>query len=258
MQHAVKPFHSIMFSSAFAHFSTLPNRRTSQTLAPLACAASPPAAGTIATGENARRLSTWLAADWHNKDQAMESPQFWAHVRVCFRPLPWNFLDGYSFYTESAYDYNIGAPYKTSVVLVVNDGDGGFELVSHKLKDPMEFWMGAHEPSLLESLSRHDIVKMPDTCNTVYKWEKDKHSFFAYTRPGKACRIQRKNKDEPESYLDCKLLLSEGRYLAWDLGRHPDTDEVIWGNVSGAFVFSPVKKLDHLVPSEPASASAAL
>lgn len=211
-----------------------------------------PAAGTIATGANARRLARWLAADWDNKPQSYENPVFWAHIRVCFRPLPWSLLDSYALYCESAYDFNLGAPYKSSVVQVVHNGAGHLELVSYKLKDPEEFWMAAHEPELLEPLTADQLLQMPEACNTVYEWSPAKNAYVAYSRPGKGCRICRGGK-EKETYLDSKIMLTEDQYAAWDLGLDPETDERVWGTAAGPFVFSPLANLDYLVPEEPAS-----
>nr|QEZ90738.1 phycocyanobilin lyase [Gracilariopsis lemaneiformis] len=213
------------------------------------CAAQPPPPATPATGTNARRLAKWLAADWANQPQAMEDPQFWAHVHVCFRPLRWHFLGGYSFYCESAYDYNLGAPYKTSVVRIENDGHGHLELASYKIKQPDEYWMGAYEPQLLEQLTTDQLLRLPEACNTAFVWDESKRMYTASSRPGKGCRIQRRAK-EKETYLDSKITLTDHSYSAWDVGRDPETDELVWGAAAGPFDFQVVSRLDHLVPDE--------
>ena len=208
---------------------------------------SNPVAGTPATNNNAKRLAKWLAADWDNKQQAIEHPTFWAHIHVCFRPLPWQFLQSYSFYCESAYDYNLGAPYKTSVVEIINDGKGNLELVSYKVKNPDEYWLGSHEPELLEPLTKEQLVKLPDECNTIYGWDEQRQAYIAGIRPGNKCIIRRGGKG-PETYLDSKLMLTKDMYAAWDLGRDPETHERVWGTAAGPFTFTAVTRLDHLVP----------
>ncbi|CAN8069316.1 unnamed protein product, partial [Agarophyton chilense] len=213
------------------------------------CATTPPLSGTPGTGINARRLAKWLAADWSNKSQAMDNPQFWAHIHVCFRPLPWQFLHGYSLYCESAYDFNLGAPYKTSVVRIENDGKGQLELASYKIKQAEEFWMGAYEPQLLQSLTSDLLMRLPDACNTLYEWDEQKGVYMASSRPGKGCRIRRGG-TERETYLDSQIMLSEDCYAAWDVGRDPQSDERVWGTPAGPFVFYVVSRLDHLVPDE--------
>jgi hypothetical protein len=194
-----------------------------------------------ARGANAARLARFLAADWHNPKQSMENPQFWAHIHSCFRPLPNSFLNGYAMYTESAYDYNLGLPYKTSVVLIVQPPDAAnnpnaLELRSFKLKNAEEFWLGSHERELLEALTPDMLVELPCECNTVYVWLEDQGMYVAFSRPGKGCIIRRGGTERP-TYLDSRITLSRQSYSPWDVGLDIETDERVWGGAAGAFDF---------------------
>ena len=244
----------MMLGFGFLPSLSLRVHRNHNSRAPHRCCAFPSAAGTAATGAKARRLAKWLAADWGNKEQAMEDPQFWAHIHVCFRPLPWSLLDGYSFYCESAYDYNLGAPYKTSVILLLNDGTGEVELQSFKVTDGEEFWMGAYEPELLKTLTKDRLYALDDACNTIYKYNEQLKAYVGGVRPGKQCLIRRGG-TERETWLDSKLMVTEDRYTAWDIGRDLETDDVVWGPKAGPFSFNVVKRLDEFVPDEPLSVS---
>ncbi|KAK1857455.1 hypothetical protein I4F81_000072 [Pyropia yezoensis] len=223
--------------------------------------ASPPAAASSSPSPTAApsdlapeatdavHFGRWLAADWSNKEQALENPPFWAHIHVVFRPLPWSLLDGIAFYAESAYDYMLGNPYKTSVVKVVPAPDGrALELESYKIKDADEYWLGAHEPELLEGLTADRLVRMPDVCNTVYTWDASEQVYRVASRPGKACIIVRQG---ATTYLDSTGVLSAERYCPWDLGRDPETDERVWGGAAGAFDFVPMKRFADDVPTGP-------
>lgn len=225
----------------------------SATASPPAASSSPPATAAPSDlapeATDAVHFGRWLAADWSNKEQALENPPFWAHIHVVFRPLPWSVVDGISFYAESAYDYMLGNPYKTSVVKVVPSPDGrALELENYKIKDPDDFWLGAHEPELLEGLTTDRLVRMPDVCNTVYTWDASERVYRAATRPGKACIIVRQG---ATTYLDSTAVLSAERYTPWDLGRDPETDERVWGGAAGAFDFVPMKRFADDVPTGP-------
>lgn len=228
----------------------LPNNAKKSARAPWICSAKVEAAGTTARGANARRLANWIAAEWVNKDQAFESPQFWSHVHVVFRPMPWKFLDGYSFYTESAYDFNLGGPYKTSVVRIINDGNGALELASYKLQNADEYWMGAYETQLLEALTADQLTRMADVCNTVFEWDEGRQLYQARSRPGKGCRITRPGKDEM-TYLDSEIVLTETAYSAWDIGRDVETEKRVWGPAMGPFEFVAKNRFVEQVPEEP-------
>ncbi|MEM8614431.1 MAG: chromophore lyase CpcT/CpeT, partial [Cyanobacteria bacterium P01_H01_bin.105] len=61
-------------------------------------------------------LLKWMAADFSNQAQAIENPPFFAHIRVCMRPLPPNFLPGGCLYLEQAYDFVLDQPYRVRVL----------------------------------------------------------------------------------------------------------------------------------------------
>lgn len=204
-----------------------------------------------AHGQNAARLARYLAADWHNPQQSMENPQFWAHIHACFRPLPNSLLNGYAFYAESAYDYNVGLPYKTSVVLIVESPDAennptALELASFKLSSPQDFYLGSHEPELLNGITKDRLQMLPCACNTTYVWLEDGQKYVGFSRPGKGCVIRRGGVDRPV-YLDSKITLTRDSYSPWDIGRDLETDERVWGGALGPFEFVAKKRFDHEV-----------
>lgn len=210
--------------------------------------------GTPARGANAARLARLLAADWHNPAQSQADPQFFAHIHACFRPLPNALLNGYAFYAESAYDYNIGLPYKTSVVLIVEPPDAehnpnSLELVSFKVTEPEEFMLGSHERQILEPLTADMLTPLKCECNTVYVWLEDQEQYVAFSRPGKGCIIRRGGK-ERATYLDSKITLSKDSYKPWDIGRDLDTDERVWGGAIGAFDFVAKSRFEDEVSDE--------
>ncbi|HEY9859191.1 MAG TPA: chromophore lyase CpcT/CpeT, partial [Candidatus Obscuribacterales bacterium] len=64
-------------------------------------------------------LARWMAADFSNQQQAFENPPFFAHIRVCMRPLPQSLLDGVSLFVEQAYDYMLNDPYRLRVLKLI-------------------------------------------------------------------------------------------------------------------------------------------
>mmetsp|Transcript_13147 Transcript_13147/g.23640 ORF Transcript_13147/g.23640 Transcript_13147/m.23640 type:complete len:268 (+) Transcript_13147:134-937(+) len=204
--------------------------------------------GQMSESTDQYKLACWLAADWSNKEQAIENPPFWSHIRVCFRPLPASFFPdsalSFAFYTESAYDYNLSQPYKSSVIRIsLTPGGDKMELVSYKItKDPEEFFYGSRDPTLLESLDADRLLALPCGCNTVYEWDTRSKMYRGYTRPGKQCRMPK------GGYLSSEITLREGHYTSWDLGKDEETDETVWGAGAGPFDFYPDESFAHEVP----------
>jgi hypothetical protein len=83
-------------------------------------------------------LARWMAADFSNQEQAFENPPFFAHIRVCIRPLPLEVLSGVGFFVEQAYDYLLNDPYRVRVLKLVNAGDH-IEIENYSVKKKKSF-----------------------------------------------------------------------------------------------------------------------
>eukprot|EP00871_Galdieria_phlegrea_P003442 jgi/Galph1/4099/GphlegSOOS_G2720.1 len=194
------------------------------------------------------RLARFLAADWSNEQQAIENPPFWSHMRVCYRPLPYELLNGFSLYSESCYQAFMKQPYRTGVYRVVSRGDNQLELELYKLEGAEEFYQASRFTEKLRLLTRDRLTKLPSCCNTLISWDSNKQMYIGETVPGKKCLVHRNGM---ETYLHNSVTLSHERMTSWDTGRCPHTDKLIWGAIAGPFEFYPVAKFSDEVPSGP-------
>lgn len=175
-------------------------------------------------------LAQWMAADFSNQHQAFENPPFFAHIRVCMRPLPLEILSGVGFYVEQAYDYMINQPYRSRVLkLVVKDGH--IEIENYTIKDEKQFYGASRDLERLKTLTADRLEKLPG-CNMQVEWTG--HSFKGQVEPGKGCIVERKGKS---TYLDSEFEIDDQKFISLDRGRDPETDEHIWGSVAGPFDF---------------------
>ena len=179
-------------------------------------------------------LARWMASDFSNQAQAYANPPFFAHIRVCMRPLPHDLLDGTSLFLEQAYDFMLNVPYRLRVIRlsVVEDR---IELENFKVKDQEKFYGASRNLELLSTLTADAIDKM-DGCDMNVVWTGD--SFKGEIKPGKACIVERKGKI---TYLDNSFEINNNQLISYDRGRDPETDELIWGSIAGPFEFSPIK-----------------
>lgn len=175
-------------------------------------------------------LARWMAADFSNQAQAFENPPFFAHIRVCMRPLPLELLSGVSFYVEQAYDYMLSQPYRVRVLNLVNAGDR-IEIENYSLKQEQQFYGAAREPQRLQALTTDHLEKLPG-CNMIVEWTG--HSFKGKVEAGKACTVVRKGR---KTYLDSEFEIDQDKFISLDRGRDPETDEHVWGSVAGPFYF---------------------
>jgi hypothetical protein len=180
-------------------------------------------------------LARWMAADFSNQEQAFENPPFFAHIRVCMRPLPPELLSGISFYVEQAYDYLLNQPYRTRVLKLtqVEDKTNGdrLEIENYRIRDPQEYFGGGRDPQRLQTLSADRLEKLP-MCNMVVEWTGN--SFKGEVEPGKGCIVVRKGQS---TYLDSSFEIDADKFISLDRGRDPNTDEHRWGSLAGPFHF---------------------
>ena len=175
-------------------------------------------------------LLQWMAADFSNQAQAIENPPFFAHIRVCMRPLPSDFLPGSALYLEQAYDFMLGQPYRVRVLHFIPQSDH-ILLENYTFKDKDTVIGAARDLQKLTTITAEQIEKMPG-CDMTVQWTG--HSFVGQVVPGKNCIVVRKGKT---SYLDNQFEITSDKLISYDRGRDPDTDELLWGSVAGPFEF---------------------
>ncbi len=182
-------------------------------------------------------LMKWMAADFSNQAQAIENPPFFAHIRVCMRPLPPGFLAGDCLYLEQAYDFMLSQPYRVRVLHFLPQADH-ILLENYGLKEQEAFSGAARDLQKLSSLTSDQLEKMPG-CDMTVRWTG--HSFIGKVVPGKSCIVVRKGKT---TYLDNEFEITNERLISYDRGRDPETDELLWGSIAGPFEFEKRQRFD--------------
>ncbi|MBX2864448.1 MAG: chromophore lyase CpcT/CpeT [Leptolyngbyaceae cyanobacterium MAG.088] len=185
-------------------------------------------------------LLKWMAADFSNQAQAIENPPFFAHIRVCMRPLPSGFLTGGSLYLEQAYDFMLNQPYRIRVLHFLPQADH-ILLENYTFKDQDAVIGAARDSEKLANISADQLEKMPG-CDMTVRWTGQ--SFIGKVVPGKACIVVRNDKT---SYLDNEFEITDHKLVSYDRGRDPETDELLWGSIAGPFEFEKRQRFDHEV-----------
>lgn len=175
-------------------------------------------------------LARWMAADFSNQEQAFDNPPFFAHIRVCMRPLPWELLSGVSFFVEQAYDYILNSPYRVRVLKLIDAGNY-IEIENYTVKQEQPLYGASREPQRLKALKSAQLEKLPG-CNMIVEWTG--HSFKGKVEPGKACMVFRKDRN---TYLDSEFEIDQDKFISLDRGLDPQTNEYIWGSLAGPFYF---------------------
>lgn len=183
-----------------------------------------------------KTLVTWMASEYSNQAQAFENPPFFAHIRVCMRPMPVEILGGVGLFLEQAYDFALDQPYRIRVLKFV-ENEGRIEIPHYRLKNEDAFRGAARDRSKLETLTIDDLDPMCG-CGMHVEWTGS--SFKGRVEPGRGCIVERKGQ---KSYLDNEFeVLDQGAVMmSLDRGRDLETDERLWGSIAGPFHFERVR-----------------
>lgn len=175
-------------------------------------------------------LARWMASDFSNQAQAFENPPFFAHIRVCVRPLPLELLDGLSLYLEQAYDFELNHPYRVRVLKLIPKSDH-IEIENYAVENEQKFYGASREIERLRELTPAHLQKLPG-CTFITRWTGQ--GFRGEVEPGKGCVVVRKGQT---TYLDSFFEIDEHKFISHDRGRDLETGEQVWGALAGPFEF---------------------
>ncbi len=176
-------------------------------------------------------LARWMASDFSNQAQAFENPPFFAHIRVCMRPLPVELLGGVSLYLEQAYDIELNSPYRVRVLKLVPIADR-IDIENYAIANEEQFYGASRDLQKLQELKKAEFKLMPG-CTFITHWTGS--SFKGSVEPGKGCMVVRKGKN---TYLDSEFEIDGDKFISHDRGRDPETDAHVWGALAGPFEFT--------------------
>ena len=175
-------------------------------------------------------LAQVMAGDFSNQKQSFADSVNYAHIRVFFRPLPWEFFSAIGFYSEQVYDYDLWTPYRQGIHRLIDQGDSIY-IENYSLKDAMVYAGAGHNRDILQTISP-DCIERRYNCSMVFTREGD--TFRGGVEPGNKCLITKKG---IETYLVSDVEITETTWVSWDRGINPATGEQVWGSAKGPLKF---------------------
>ncbi|MEM6599551.1 MAG: chromophore lyase CpcT/CpeT [Cyanobacteria bacterium P01_C01_bin.69] len=192
-------------------------------------------------------LATWMAGDFSNFKQANAALKDFAHIRIFFRPLPFNFFEplgfpgGIGFYSEQVYDYDLWNPYRQGLHRVIAK-EGHVYIENYGFQDGVPYAGSGHNPDVLKTIPADCAIRR-EGCSMVFRREGEQ--FIGGVEPGNHCRIPRKGK---LTYLVSRVELTESTWMSLDQGMDLETHEHVWGSTEGALKFEKRESFAHELP----------
>ncbi len=178
-------------------------------------------------------LARWLAGEFENHAQAMESPAWFVHLRLWQRPLPKQIEGKLSLFAEQANALYLDQTYRQRV-MVLSEIEGKHQLQVQylALKQSEKFRGAGANPSLLAELTLADLEWLPGCSLTV---EQQNDTFYAQMQPGDHCRFSYQDK-VGEVVLGFEV--NANRFCSYDRGVDPESGQSLWGALMGPYQFS--------------------
>jgi CpeT protein len=174
-------------------------------------------------------LSRWIAGDFSNQKQAFSDPTNYAHIRLFFRPLPWEFFSGIGFYSEQVYDHDLWTPYRQGVHRFVDRGEQIY-IENYALKDRILYAGAGRELNILKTITP-DCIERRYNCSMVFHQE---GNLLRGEVEGNCCLIEKYGK---QTYLVSNVELTETTFVTIDRGMDVTTHEQVWGSTAGPLKF---------------------
>jgi CpeT protein len=174
-------------------------------------------------------LAQWMAGDFSNQKQAFADAQNYAHIRLFFRPLPWEFFSGIGFYSEQVFNHDMWTPYRQGVHRFVEQ-NGQVYIENYGLKDRIPYAGAGRELEILKTITP-DCIERRYNCSMVFQRE---GNLFRGSVEGNCCLIEKYGK---QTYLVSEVELTETSFATLDRGLDVTTHEQVWGSKSGPLIF---------------------
>ncbi|MGB3298832.1 MAG: chromophore lyase CpcT/CpeT [Phormidesmis sp.] len=207
-------------------------------------------AAPISTSQDFITLIQWMAGDFSNFKQSYEHPADFAHIRIFFRPLPFNFFEalgfpgGIGFYSEQVYDYDLWSPYRQGLHRVIDRGDRIY-IENYGFKDGVPYAGSGHNADVLKTIPAEAAIRRTG-CSMVFQRDaNDSGLFIGGVESGDNCLIPRKGK---KTYLVSRVELTENTWVSLDQGMDVETHQHVWGSTEGALRFEKRESFANELP----------
>ena len=178
-------------------------------------------------------LANWLAGEFSNQKQAFADSKSFAHIRVFFRPLPWDFFSDIGFYSEQVYNHDLWTPYRQGVHRFVEQ-DNKVYVENYGLDDSIVYAGAGRDKNILNTITQ-DVIERRYNCSMVF--EREENTFYGKVE-GHSCLIEKKG---IQTYLVSEVELTENTFISLDRGMDIHTHEQIWGSTNGPLKFEKVQ-----------------
>lgn len=193
-----------------------------------------------------RCLAHYLAGEFENRQQALDSPAWYVHLRLWHQPIP--HLSKHRaiyFYAEQASLVQLEYPYRPRIFCLEAMADREIVVRYAMLADANQYRGAGLDPQRLHNLTTADFQFLSGCKLNVIPCEGQDVAFQARPPAGARCCF---NVDGQTRQVSLGFEAGAGRFNSYDKGIDPTSGKALWGALMGPFQFSQNQDFSDRLP----------
>jgi hypothetical protein len=183
-------------------------------------------------------LGEYLSGEFDNREQAIEEPVWYVHLRMWQRPVNLFTEDSITLFAEQANVINLDKPYRQRIMrLRQGRNDTSLEVQYYMPQDPDALRGAGNNPAILNTLTPEKLDLLPGCILKVTQETLlcDRYKFTANPQSEARCSF---------TYLGNSIYVSLGfettatEFHSYDKGIDPETGKATWGAIIGPYRYT--------------------
>lgn len=175
-------------------------------------------------------LAEYMAGEFDNRAQSLESPAWFVHLRLWQRPVNLFTEDSFTIFAEQSNVMKLDQPYRQRLMRLQEKGDR-LTVQYYQFKDPSSVQGAGQKPELLDHLTESEIELLP---GCILQVTSSAGKFIASPPPDTCCKFSLQG---TVIQVSLGFEAMSDRFLSYDKGINTETQQPIWGALMGAYDF---------------------
>ncbi|NJM24002.1 MAG: chorismate mutase [Richelia sp. SM1_7_0] len=193
-------------------------------------------------------LAQYLAGEFDNREQALDSPAWYVHLRLWQVPIAIFTEDSLTIFAEQANILKLDKPYRQRVMRLreTNNPEVPLQVQYYMPKEPEVLAGGGCNPSLLTHLTPEQLELLPGCVLNISIRELATNNYlFSATPPPQACCTFSYQGNTIQVSLGFEATQEE--LNTYDKGIDSTTGKATWGAILGPYRYTKRKQLEFYI-----------
>lgn len=176
-----------------------------------------------------------MAGEFDNREQAIDDPAWYVHLRMWQRPVPLFSEDSLTLFAEQANVLYPEQAYRQRLIRLrqVDDIEAPLQAHYYAFRNPMAAIGAGLKPEFLNAITLDQLDYLPGCILNIT--QPDAESFMAQPLPGSQCLFSYQGK---QSQVQLGFAVRAHTFESYDKGIDVETQKATWGAVLGPYRYT--------------------